>query len=130
MARPSSKHPTELELEILKIIWREGPLAVREVRDLLAEKRDLAYTSVMTIMNIMTRKGYLKRTKQGRGFTYEAKISKQATSRGMLSDVVNRVFGGSAMAAMLNLLETNDLDDRELEELRTLIDQRTGSDAS
>ena len=50
MARPISKHPTELELEILKIFWREGPLTGREVRDQLAEFRDLAYTSVMTIM--------------------------------------------------------------------------------
>ena len=56
MARPASKGPTELELEILKILWQRGPLPVRDVRDALVGFRDLARTSVITIMNIMVRK--------------------------------------------------------------------------
>ena len=69
MARQVSKHPTELELEILKVLWRNGPLTGRDVRDCLAiETRDLAYTSVMTVMGIMEDKGYLKRKKSGKTF--------------------------------------------------------------
>src|SRR5688500_53599 len=84
MARPRSQHPTELELEILKVIWRDGPSNVRHVRDELAAWRDLAYTSVMTIMNIMTQKAYLRRVKEGSCFTYHPRITERNTTRKML----------------------------------------------
>lgn len=124
MTRPSSRYPTELELEILKILWRDGPSSVRHVRDRLAEFRDLAYTSVMTIMTIMTKKGYLKRTRKGRSYTYAPLLTEAETARGMLGDLVDRVFDGSAVAAMVNLLETGDVDDEELAELRELIERK------
>jgi len=124
MARPSSKYPTELELEILKVLWRDGPSSVRDVRDALADFRDLAYTSVMTIMTIMTRKGYLRRSRNGKSYTYRASVGEDRVTRGMLGDLVDRVFDGSAAAAMVNLLETGDIDDAELEKLRKLIDEK------
>ena len=110
MARPASTHPTELEMEILKILWRDGPSHVRHVRDDLVGFRDLAYTSVMTIMTIMVEKGYLQRVKQDNYFVYRARITRESTTRGMLRDLVERAFDGSAAAAMVNLLETSDLD--------------------
>lgn len=121
MARPSSRHPTELELEILKILWRDDPAPARHVRDALTGFRDLAYTSVATIMNIMTRKGHLKRRKQGGRYVYSPRISERSISRQMLADLVDRVFDGSAVAVMLNLLETSDVDETELRELREII---------
>jgi predicted transcriptional regulator len=124
MARPTSKHPTELELEILKILWRGGPASVRQVRDSLTEFRDLAYTSVMTIMTIMARKGYVSRNKAEAGYVYRARITQQATSRRMLRDLVDRVFDGSAGALMLNLLRTSDIGDDELKALRDLINRK------
>jgi predicted transcriptional regulator len=123
MARPTSKHPTELELEILKILWRDGPASVRQVRDALVGFRDLAYTSVMTVMTIMTKKGYLRRSKVDGGYVYRSRISEQVTTRRMLRDLVERVFGGSASAVMLNLLTTQDIDADELKRMRELIDQ-------
>ena len=74
MARPSSTHPTELELEILKILWRDGPSLAKRVQEEIGDFRDLAYTSVLTIMNIMTKKKYLKRQKKGKSYVYEAVI--------------------------------------------------------
>jgi BlaI family penicillinase repressor len=124
VARPASKYPTELELEILKILWRDGPASVRQVRDALLPFRDLAYTSVMTIMTIMGRKGYLKRRKGEGGYVYRAAISAESTTRGMLRDLVNRAFDGSAAALMVNLLETGDVDGQELARLRELINQK------
>lgn len=124
MARPASRHPTELELEILKILWRDGPASVRHVRDTLASSRTLAYTSVMTIMNIMTKKCYLQRTKAGGSFVYRPKISAADTTRGMLKDLVDRVFDGSAVAAMVNLLETSDIHAEELARLRQMISRK------
>jgi BlaI family penicillinase repressor len=125
MARRPSRHPTELELEILKISWRQGPATVRQVRDQLNKLRPLAYTSVMTVMNIMVKKGYLQRSKQGVSYVYRARISRQASTRRMLSDLVDRVFDGSASAVMLNLLETADINQTDLQELHELIDRKT-----
>lgn len=124
MARPTSKYPTELELEILKVLWRIGPAAGREIRDALAASRDLAYTSVMTVLNIMTRKKYLKRSKVKGGFIYEARVSEQSTSGRMVLDLVDRAFAGSPSALMLSLLETGDVDADEIQRLRELINRK------
>jgi len=124
MARRSSKYPTELELEILKILWRDGESPVRHVRKELSDFRRLAHTSVMTIMSIMTEKKYLKQFKRGKSYTYKPCVTKQETRSGILGDVVDRVFNGSMMATMVNLLETRDLDEVELVELRKLLRQK------
>ena len=121
MARQASKYPTELELEILKVLWQRGECSVSQVRKALAGVRDLAHTSVMTVMSIMADKGYVARTKQGNRHIYQAITAEEELSRGMLGDLVDRLFNGSAAAAMVNLLETNDLDQAELSELRQLI---------
>lgn len=126
MARPASKNPTELELEILKIIWDENPLTVRQVRDRLASTRELAYTSVMTIMNIMVGKAYLKRTKKGISFAYTPKVTEKATTKRMFSDLINRLFDGSAAAAMVNLIESKELDKNEINKLQEYIDAKRG----
>jgi BlaI family penicillinase repressor len=126
MSRPPSSHPTELELEILKIVWRDGPSTVRQVRDALeALGRKLAHTSVITMMNIMVDKDYLKRARKGSGFMYTAKVARGATLGRMLRDIVDRAFGGSGAAAMLNLLETSDVSQGELDQLRQLITQKS-----
>ncbi|MBN1919263.1 MAG: BlaI/MecI/CopY family transcriptional regulator [Verrucomicrobia bacterium] len=124
MTRPASRYPTELELEILKVLWRLGPCAVRRVRDALAESgRELAYTSVMTIMGIMTKKRYLRREKDGRSYVYSPRIAEGETKQGLLGDIVDRAFDGSARAVMLSLLELGDVDEAELDDLRDLIDR-------
>lgn len=125
MARPASKLPTELELEILKILWQKSPASVRQVRDALVPFRDLAHTSVMTIMTIMTDKGYLQRSKDGGSFVYRPKVKQQSTLRSMLDDLVTRAFDGSTSALLLNLIATTNLDADELRKLRTLINEKT-----
>jgi len=126
MARRASKHPTELELEILKVLWEHGPLTVRDTRDALADFRDLAYTSVITVMNIMVDKGYLARKKAGASYVYRPLVTRKATRKGMLKDLVNRAFDGSTAAAMLNLLESADLDDAEVKRIRNLLNGKSG----
>lgn len=123
MPRPQSKNPTELELEILKILWRE-PLSGREIRDQLSPVRDVTYTSVMTILGIMEEKQYVRRKKNGARFVYSPRVTQETTSRRMLSDLVERLFEGSSVTAMVNLLETGDVDPAELKQLRKLIQQR------
>ena len=125
MARPASEHPTDLELQILKILWQRSPLTVREVRAALAEAgRAIAHTSVITTLNIMTRKKYLKRTKQRNAFLFEPNASRQEVSERMLGDLVDRVFDGSAAAAALSLFNSSDIDEQELKELRRQINRK------
>jgi BlaI family transcriptional regulator, penicillinase repressor len=125
MARPKSGFPTELELQILKILWDRSPLAVRDVRESLAATgRNLAHTSVITTLNVMVGKKYLRRSMQGKACLFEPRISREEASGRMLGDVVNRVFDGSAKAVMLSLFDSTDLDAGDLKELRKLINQK------
>lgn len=126
MARPSSEHPTELELEILKVLWQESPLPVRTVRQRLEEEagRALTHSSVITMLNIMVRKGYLRRKRDGKAYLFAPKVAKDRVSGGVLRDVVARLFDGSASAMVLSLLETSDLDDEEMKELRRLVNRK------
>jgi BlaI family transcriptional regulator, penicillinase repressor len=127
MARRTSEHPTQLELEILKVLWDRSPLSARDVRDRLKQQsaRDLAYSSVITVLNIMVRKGYLKRHKEGKAFLFEPSVDRQSVAGGMTGDLLSRLFDGSASAMVLNLIETADLDAGELTELRRLITRKS-----
>lgn len=123
MARSESEHPTELELEILKVLWKQSPLHVRDVRVRLESDagRTLAHSSVITMLNIMHRKGFVRRRKQGNAFLFSAKDDRQSVVGAMMGDLMSKAFDGSPAALVLNLLETNDLDADELGELRKLI---------
>ena len=124
MARPASEHPTELELTILKVLWEQAPRTVEQVREALAAGgRELSHSSVITVMNIMVRKRYLARAKAGRAFEYEPRVEEKDVNRGLLNDLLQRVFGGSAKAVVLELLETADVDADELGEIRRLINR-------
>lgn len=126
MARPTSEYPTDLELEILKLLWQSEPQVVEDVRSALAKAgRNLTYSSVITVMNIMVRKGYLERKKQGRAFEFRPMVVEQDINRGMLNDIVDRVFDGSATAVMLALLESSEVDDAELSQIRRLIQRKS-----
>lgn len=127
MARPESEYPTELELEILKVLWDESPLPVREVRDRLEQHagRTLAHSSVITMLNIMHRKGFLKRQKQGKAFLFAPKVEKENVSGGMMSDLLSRLFDGSPTAMVLNLLETGEIDNDELDEIRRMVNRKS-----
>ena len=125
MARPKSSYPTELELQILKILWNDSPLSVREIRLVLAGGgRELAHTSVITTLGVMVRKRYLKRTKQGNAFFFAPEISRKEVSDGMLGDIVDRVFDGSPTALMASLFDASDIEPHEIKELRRLINRK------
>lgn len=125
MARPKSEHPTELELQILKLLWEQSPLQVREVRERLAAAgRDIAHTSVITTLNVMVRKKYLTRTMQGKACLFAPRVRREVVSRGILGNVLNNVFDGSAKGVLLGLLDCAQLNADELRELRQLMNQK------
>jgi len=119
MARPKSPHPTPAELEVLHILWQDGPATVRDVLDKLPRER--AYTSVMSLLNVMTEKKLLSRTPQGRAFLYSARFPPDQTQRKMLRDLLDRVFEGSASALVARLLEQSKPGQQELESIHCLI---------
>ena len=125
MARKKSKYPTELELEILKFLWVTSPLAVREVREAMAKAgRKLAHTSLITTLNVMHEKGFVDRAPadEGRGYLFSPKLSHDQVSKGMVGDLVTRVFEGSASDMMLSLLGNDQLDAESHAQLRNAID--------
>ena len=125
MARPASDHPTEFELEILKVLWKSSPRTVRDIRDDLAKSgRNSAHTSVITILNIMVEKGYLDKKKDGKSYLFWPIVAEATISQKMLGDVVARVFDGSARSLMLNLIDGEEIEEAELLELRKLINQK------
>lgn len=125
MVRPASKYPTELELQILKIIWQHSPLLARDVQALLAnEGRELAKTSIITTLNTMVAKKYLTRSKQGNMYLFTPRISESEVGDRVVTDVVNRVFDGSTSAVLLKLFDVKKIDTDELKELRKIIDRK------
>jgi BlaI family penicillinase repressor len=125
MVRPQLGHPTELELRILKVLWRRSPQPVSEVREALGQQgRKLAHTSVITTLNTMVRKKYVRRVKAGRAFLFSPRVDELDVSRRILADVVNRVFDGSARAVLLSLFDHRAVDPDELKELRRLLSQK------
>ena len=94
MARPKAENLTPLELEIMHVLWETGPANVQTVQQKL--KRELAYTTVQTMLNILERKGKAKRTLKNRAYFYKPAVSRKQVIGKHVSDVVDRLFGGSA----------------------------------
>ena len=124
MARsPAPPQPTNAELEILHVLWRRGPCTVRDVHDELSA-RDVGYTTVLKLMQIMAEKGLVKRDESSRSHVYRAAIQERDTKRRMVADLADRVFKGSAMSLVLHALENQPATAEDLEEIRNLLDRR------
>lgn len=130
MARRKLDTPTEGELEILQVLWDRGPSTVRDVFDVLNERRKRAYTSVMSLLNIMTDKAYVLREPQGRAFLYRARRPRAKTLGQIVGGVLGRAFAGSAHELVAHVLEQSKPSTAELKEIRQLIEtyERGGSD--
>jgi BlaI family transcriptional regulator, penicillinase repressor len=114
MPRPKAKELTERELEIMHVFWRDEELTVADVRDrLAADGRDLAYTTVATLVRILLEKGFVEQTSEERPFRYKAVRSFQDVSRNLVRDLVDRVFGGSREQLLVHLVGDRKLTKKE-----------------
>src|SRR5580700_6437807 len=118
--------PTAGELEILRVLWERGPSTVREIQDTLSKTRDVGYTTVLKLLQIMTAKGTVRRNEEQRAHVYEACLPATETKRQLAGDVLQRVFEGSASELMLHALAGRRTSKKELKELRKLLDEYEG----
>lgn len=116
--------PTRQELEILKIVWRLGQATVRDVYEELRRRRSLAYTTVMTTMNIMEAKGYLARRLRGRAYVYRAAAGRRAMVRRMVRDFIRRVFDGSTDMLLAHLVDEGQVSPQQWQRVARLIRAR------
>ena len=114
--------PTEAELGILRVLWEKGPSTVRHVNDVLSQTRDTGYTTTLKLMQIMAEKGLVTRDERDRTHVYAARWSQDHTQRQLVSDLVDRAFGGSATALVLQALSAHPASADELSEIQRLID--------
>lgn len=117
---------TETELELMTILWKLGEGSVSDVMEQLPKERDLAYTSVSTIMRILEQKGILKTRKEGRGHIYTPQLKKTEFESKTVKHIVERVFDGTPVALVRQLLDSVKLDEDDLKEIKGLIDQAGG----
>mgnify|MGYP006268158339 CR=1 FL=1 len=117
--------PTEGELEILRVLWREGPATVRQVNEALTQELDrtVGYTTTLKLMQIMHDKGLLSREKDGKTHIYRARISEKAARGQLLDRLMNMAFRGSAAQLVLQALGDHRTSKEELAEIRQLLDQ-------
>lgn len=119
MARTKTEQLTPLELEIMHVLWEEGPSNVQTVQQKL--KRDLAYTTVQTMLNILHKKKKVNRSLKDRAYFYKPAVSRKQVVSKHISDVVDRLFGGSAESLVMSLLETRHLTPAKLARLQKLV---------
>src|SRR5664279_347834 len=119
MRQPSSTL-TGQELEIMKIVWERNRATVRDVYEALLERRKVAYTTVMTMLKILERKQYLKKTQADRAYVYRPAQPQRQVIGDMVRDFVNRVFNGSAEPLLVHLVEEHDLSRKDLDEIARL----------
>jgi BlaI family transcriptional regulator, penicillinase repressor len=121
--RTKSPTLTPQELEIMKVVWQRPHSTVRDVYESLRTRRKVAYTTVMTMMNILEQKRYLKKSRDERAFIYRAARPRKQVLRAMVRDFVDRVFNGAAKPLVVHLIQDEPLSDKELREIARLIQE-------
>ena len=118
--------PTDAELAILRVLWERGAATVRQVHEVLAEARDTGYTTTLKLMQIMADKGLVTRDESARTHVYAARLTRDETQQQLVSDLLDRAFGGSAAALVLQALSAGETSPEELKQIRELIDRYRG----
>ncbi|MTI31213.1 BlaI/MecI/CopY family transcriptional regulator [Xanthovirga aplysinae] len=123
MKKENLLKPTEAELEVLGVIWGNGPSTVRFVHEKLLEKKEVGYTTTLKTMQNMAKKGMLKRDENKRSHVYLAVLKETPTQKALLNRFLDAAFGGSAMKMVMQLLGNSKTSEAELEQIRKLIDK-------
>lgn len=114
--------PTDAELQILSVLWRKGPSTVREVHEALAVVQDTGYTTVLKLMQIMAQKGFVERDETNRSHVYRAALTEEQAQRGLLGQLMDKAFSGSAAQLVMRALSMQPTSTGELDEIRAMLD--------
>ena len=115
--------PTESELEVLSLLWKNGPMTVREVHDNIRQEREIGYTTTLKIMQIMFDKGLLDRKKMGKTHIYSERVDQVKTQKGLVSRMIKNVFQGSSKDLVMQALGNAKPSKEELDEIRKFLDE-------
>src|SRR5437588_11133291 len=121
--RPKNNTLTPQELEIMKLVWQRGAATVRDVYEVLLERRKIAYTTVMTMMKILETKAYLKKRRQDRAFIYRPAHPKNQIIGGMIREFIDRVFNGSAEPLLVHLVKSRRLREKDLQKIVRMVEE-------
>jgi predicted transcriptional regulator len=122
VVKTARRKPTDAELAILRVLWERGPSTVRQITEILG--KDTGYTTVLKLLQIMTEKRLVRRDERERTHVYDAAYSEEETQRQLVTDLLDRAFGGSAAKLVLQALADRQATPEELLEIRNLIDKR------
>lgn len=128
MRKKSLTQLGETEMEVLHHVWNLGEATVADVRERILAEREVAYTTIMTVMKKLADKGYLDYHKEGRSYVYAPAQAPDTVQHNLLRRVMDRVFEGSAMALVQTLVRHEDLSDEERDEIRKMIDAMEDDD--
>ncbi len=126
MARKATGRPTDLELEILKVLWDRGPGTVAQVQEVIALTRPITYTTVLKTLQIMTEKRLVIPDKTQRAYVYRPRESRSTVVRRLVGDLLQRVLDGSTPQLVLHALAHRRAKPEELDEIRRLLDEAEG----
>lgn len=129
LARPASSQPTEVELQILKVLWKSGGSTAREIHNCLAdiEARETTYSTTVKMLSVLLEKGLVKRDESASPQVYRAVSSQKTTQRKMLGDLIDKVYDGSALSLVMQALSSRKSSAEDLAEIRRILDQLEGN---
>ena len=113
--------PSELELQVLSVLWDRGPSSVREILEVVPDGKTRAYTTILSVVQVMEKKGLVDHERRGQAYVYHAVAERQEVLQPMLKQLVHNVFGGSPAHALQCLLDSTSVDDVELAQIRKVI---------
>ena len=123
MARPKSPTLTEAELRLMDVLWKKEAATVRDVVAALPGNQPLAYSTVLTTLRILERKGYVSHEKEGRAYVYQPLVGREDARRSVVRYMMSRFFNNSPEALMLNILENETVDGDVLDRLKRMVDE-------
>lgn len=126
MPRPAASHPTEVELQILRILWEQGPSPVRDIHARLEAEKGTNYSTTVKMLAVMLQKGLVTRNEKAHPHVYRAALTRERAGKRMLRDLIEKVYDGSASSLVLQAISSGKTTKEELAEIRRLLDQMEG----
>ena len=120
--------PSDLEMQVLAVLWDKGPATVRHVLDAMPDGKQRAYTTVLSVMQVMEKKGLLDHTRDGLAHVYRPRVTRNQVYRPLMKGLLKNLFAGKASRAMQFLLAEAEVDEAELKEIRKLINDRAAKE--